>query len=149
MKALLLQNIKGLGMKGEVKDVSEGYFRNMLAPRKLAVQATSSAMKTKKEHEMKRVEKLEKLKESALYIKNQIEGKQVDLKEKTHDGGKLYAAVNAPEIQVALKNQLKVDIPSKSIQLKETIKECGDYKVAISLHKEVSTTIQIHVTAAE
>lgn len=147
MKVLLLNNIKGLGSKGDIKDVSEGYFRNMLAPRRLATLATGAAMKQMKDHQEKRIEKLENIKESALLIKRKIDGKSVTLAEKVHDNNKLYAAVNAKEIVEAIKLELKADVPEKAIQLNEAIKETGDSNVKIKLHPEVTAQITIHVTA--
>lgn len=147
MKVILLTHVKGLGQKGEVKNVADGYFRNALAPRKLAVIATGKAIAHVKAQEEKATEKLEAMKESADSIKEKIGGKKIEIKEKTSDTGKLYAAVSKKEVAEAIKEQLKAEIPTKAIKMDGHIKEAGDFEIEIKLHKDVSAQITLHVTA--
>ncbi len=147
MKVLLLNHVKGLGQKGEVKEVSEGYFLNSLAPRKLATTATANAVQHMKNQKEKAMEKLEMLKESAESIKGRLHEKTLELKERASESGKLYASVSAQEIALGIKTQFKVEIPVKSIQLEAHIKEAGTFKIRILLYKDVFADLNIHVTS--
>jgi large subunit ribosomal protein L9 len=146
MKALLLQNVKDLGQRGEVVNVSDGYFRNFLAPRKLAGVATKKQVSHINSQKAKAVEKLEGMKESAESVKAKIDGKTLELKEKISDAGHLYAAVSAKEVAALLKAELKVDVPAKQIKM-DTIKDLGEHKATINLHKEVTAEITLNVVA--
>lgn len=147
MKVLLLNHVQGLGKKGEIKDVSEGHFRNMLAPRKLAVVATGNAVQHVQNQKAKATEKLEKMEESALSIKERLDGKILELKEKASESGKLYAAVSSKELAEEFKKQLKVEVPMKNIQMTDSIKEAGNFSVQVKLYKGITANITIHVTA--
>ncbi len=147
MKVLLLSHIKGLGQKGEVKDVSEGYFLNRLQPQKLATVATQNAVQHMQNQKEKATEKLEMIKESALSIKERLHGKTLEIQERASESGKLYASVSAKEIATALEKQFKVEIPTKNIQMEAQIKEAGLFPLRISLHKEVFADLNVHVTS--
>jgi large subunit ribosomal protein L9 len=146
MKIILLKNVKDLGQKGEVLDVSQGHFQNFLAPQNLATLATEKQVTHIQAQKAKATEKLEDLKESAESIKAKIDGKTIELKEKAGEGRHLYAAVSAKEIAEHLKSELKVDVPAKQIKM-ETIKEPGEFTAEIKLHKEVTASITLNVTA--
>lgn len=147
MKVVLLQHVKGLGQKGEIKEVSDGYFRNALAPRQLAKLATSGQVKHVRAQQAKSLEKLQNMKESALSLKSKLEGKTIQLTEKASESGKLYASVSNKEVAQAIKAQLKVELPVKKISL-ETIKETGDFPVQIQLYKDIRAQLTLHITAA-
>ena len=147
MKVILTQHVASLGQKGEIKEVSEGYFRNMLAPRKLAVVATDKNISNLKQKKDKAVEELENMKESANAIKTKIDGKQIKLKEKVSDTGHLYAAVSQKEIKAALREILKVDIPVKQIKMDEAIKEVGSFTIRVELYKGVTAYINLNVSS--
>jgi len=136
-----------MGQKGDVKEVSEGYFRNFLAPRKLAAIATGNTVAHVQAQESKATEKLENIKESAESVKSKLDGKTIEVEEKASETGKLYAAVSAKEVTQILKTELKVDVPTKQIKM-ETIKEAGEYKITIDLYKGVSAEVTLNVTAA-
>lgn len=142
-----MQHVKGLGQKGEIKDVNEGYFRNFLSRQNLAREATSSAVKHINDQKNKAVEKLEGMKESALAVKAKLEGKSITLEEKVSDSGKLYGSVSAKEVAEALKTQLKAVVPAKKLHVPDHIKEVGEYTVKADLHKEVSANFTLNVTA--
>lgn len=148
MKAILLAHVKGVGQKGEVVNVSDGYFQNFLAPRKLGIKATDSQIEHMKNQQDKAVEKLSNIKESALAIKSRIDGKTINIQEKASESGKLYAALREKDIRQAIFNELKVDVPEKQIKLKETIKVAGTSQIEIDLFKDIKATVQINVTPA-
>ncbi|MFT7184100.1 MAG: large subunit ribosomal protein L9 [Oceanicoccus sp.] len=147
MKVVLLRHVKGLGQKGEVKEVNSGYFHNFLRPQKIAQEATDSAVRHIQSQKKKSVEKLENIKESAEAVKEKIEGKSVTISEKVSDSGKLYASVNVKEVAEALKEQLKVSVPAKQLRVPDHIKEVGEYEVKAELHKDVFSNFTLNVTA--
>lgn len=147
MKVILIAHVKTLGQKGEIKEVSEGYFHNFLNPRKLAVQATDSQVSHVRAQQAKAVEKLEDMKESAASLKSKLEGKELTLTEKASEAGKLYAQVHGKEIVAALLKEFQVQIPEKNI-LAEPIKTTGDFPIKVQLHKDVHATFTLHVRAA-
>jgi large subunit ribosomal protein L9 len=147
MKVVLCTLVKNLGQKGEIKEVSDGYFQNFLAPRKLAVPATSSQVGHVRAQQAKAVEKLETIKESALSVKAKLEGKTVTIQGKASETGKLYASLHEKDIAKAVQAQLLVDIPEKQINLAEPIKSLGVVPVSAQLFKDISTNFLIHVIA--
>lgn len=147
MKVVLLQHIKGLGQKGEIKEVNPGYFQNFLKRQNLAREATDSAVRHVQNQKAKSVEKLESMKESAQSVQALIEGKVVTISEKVSETGKLYASVSAKEVCEAVKAQLKASIPVKQLQVPDHIKEVGEYKIQANLHKEVNANFILNVIA--
>lgn len=148
MKVILLQNLKNIGQKGQVKDVSEGYFRNFLSPRNLAIVATDKQVAHVQVQKAKSVEKLEAMRESALSIKEKIDGKTVRVQEKASESGRLYRAVNEKIIAEAVEAQLHASIPANTIKISEHFKNLGEYKLSLSLYKDVSATINLTIEAS-
>jgi len=148
MKVVLLVHVKGLGQKGEIKEVSEGYFRNNLAPRRLAAPATGGTVAHVQAQKAKAVEKLENIKESALSLKARLHEQSITLKEKVSESGKLYAGIHEAEVLKAVKEQLKVDLPKDAIKMEHPIKELGEHKIQIRLYKDISATLILHVLTA-
>ena len=152
MKVILQQDVKGQGKKGEMIEVSEGYGRNFLLPRKLAIAATADAINTmnlkekarKAEEARQKAEAeapAEKLKECMVKLENC----PVKLSAKAGNGGKLFGAVTNKEISEGLKAQYGVDIPKQKIVLDEPIKAYGSYQVKAKLGFEVSGTVYVTV----
>ncbi len=148
MKIILLQNVKNLGQKGQVKEVSEGYFGNFLQPRNLAIPATGKQVAHLQAQKAKSVEKLEAMEESALAVKEKIDGKTVTIKEKAGETGRLYRAVNAKILSEAIEQQLKASIPSGSIKHTEHYKNLGEYVLNLPLYKTVFATINLKIEAS-
>lgn len=143
MKIILLQNIKSLGSNGDIKEVSDGYARNFLLPKKLAEAATAEAIKNieakRSEEEGKKSESLKEMKELAGKLKN----KKITLKSKAKKG-KLFGSISAKDIEEALeKEDLKVS--RECIIIKEAIKKTGVYDIDVNLSPEVSTSIVLEV----
>ncbi len=147
MKVILLNHVAGLGQKGEVKEVSEGYFRNFLNPRKAAREATSTAIAHVNNQKAKANERLENMKESAESIKSKIDGKTIELTEKITNTGHLYAAISTKEVIEALEEQLKVKIPLKMVKIPRPIKDTGEHSIKVSLYKGISAEIKLNVIA--
>ncbi|MFN7251992.1 MAG: 50S ribosomal protein L9 [Anaerobacillus sp.] len=144
MKVIFLQDVKGKGKKGEVKNVSEGYARNFLLPNKLAAEANAGNLKTlevKKQGEEKRAEEL--LNEAKAY-KEDLEKLTVEIKAKSGEGGRLFGAVTSKQIADTL-GAMKKKVDKRKIELDEPIRALGFTNVPIKLHPEVTATIKVHV----
>jgi large subunit ribosomal protein L9 len=145
MKVILLEDVKALGKKGEIVNVSDGYARNFILPKKLGLEATGknlNDLKLQKANEEKRAKEL--LEEAQAFAK-QLEEKAVVLKMKAGEGGKLFGAVSSKEIAAAFEEQCGVKIDKKKIQLKDSIKAFGTYDVPVKLHPKVTGTLKVKV----
>ncbi|MBD5095678.1 MAG: 50S ribosomal protein L9 [Lachnospiraceae bacterium] len=145
MKIILLEDVKSLGKKDEIVDVSDGYARNYVLPKKLGVEATSknlNDLKLKKAHEDKvAAEILAQAKELADKMKNE----SITLSIKVGEGGKTFGSVSSKEIAEAMKSQLGHNIEKKKIVLKEPIKSLGTHIVDIKLHTKVTAQMSVKV----
>lgn len=148
MKVILLEDVKALGKKGQVVNVSDGYARNMLLPKKLGLEATGKNMndlKLQKAHEEKVAkENLEEAKRFAEEIKD----KQITVTIKVGDGGRTFGSVSTKEIAEAAKKQLGYDLDKKKMQLSSPIKELGTTMVPIRLHPKVLGELKVVVKGA-
>ena len=148
MKVILQQDVKGQGKKGEMIEVSEGYGRNFLLPRKLAVPATADAINTMNLKEKARKAEEARLKAEAQEIAGKLENCPVKLSAKAGNGGKLFGAVTTKEISEGLKTQYGVDIPKQKLVLDEPIKAFGGYELKVKLGYEVTGTLKVVVAEA-
>lgn len=148
MKVILQQDVKGQGKKGQLIEASDGYARNFLLPRKLAVEATADNLnKMKKQDEAKRErEAAEKAEAQALAAK--LESMQVIIRAKAGAGGKLFGSVTGKDVSEALKAQHGVDINKTKIVQDDPIKSFGSFDLKCKLGYEVSGTIHVVVTEA-
>jgi len=148
MKVILKEDIKGLGQKGKICTVSDGYARNYLLPRGLAVEATEGNIQDlahkQKQEELRR----QKEKQDAMDLAAKIESLQVVLRVKVGDKGRLFGSVTNKEIAEALAKEHSIKLDKRKIEMKETIKAVGDYQVTIKLHPEVSANLKVKVESA-
>ena len=147
MKVILLEDVKSLGKKGDVVSASDGYVRNMLLPKKLAVLATDGNIKdleAKKRGEAKHA--AEQLK-AAEELKEEIEKKSVDVSIKVGSGGRAFGSVSTKEIAEAAKKQLGIEIDKKKLLLDSPIKELGVTEVDLRLHPKVTAKLKVNVKA--
>ena len=145
MKVILLQDVKSLGKKGEIVDVSDGYARNMILPKKLGVEANSknlNDLKLKNQHNEKVAQ--ENL-EAAKKLAEEIATKQIEVSIKTGEGGKIFGSISTKEIAAAAKEQLGLELDKKKMQLPEPIRSFGQTEVAIKLHPKVTGKFTVHV----
>lgn len=145
MKVILLSDVKNLGKAGEVKEVSDGYARNFLLPRGLAVEATPMKLKELKEKSERKERKLEREEERARAIKERIDGRELALKVKAGEGGRLFGTVTAKDISDNLQQQYGVSVDKKKIEIPEPIKHLGEYRVKIKLFPSVSADVKVIV----
>ncbi len=146
MKVILQQDVKGKGKKGDLVDVSEGYGRNFLLPKKLAVLATNDAMNLKKQADASKAHKLAEDKAKAEEIAEKLKNTPVTIEAKAGSGGRLFGAVTAAEIAGALKAQYDIEIDKRKIVLDENIKNFGSYQVKVKLFPEIVGNAIVKVT---
>ncbi len=148
MKLILLEDVKSLGKKGDIVNVSDGYARNMLLPKKLGVEANAKNMndlKLKKAHDAKvAAETLA----AAQALGKQIESGTVTIALKVGEGGKVFGSVSAKEISEAAKEQLGLDIDKKKLVLPGPIKALGETEVPVKLHPQVTVPLKVKVVEA-
>lgn len=146
MKIILKEDVQRLGYKDDVVEVRDGYGRNYLIPFGKAVVATPSAIKVLEENKRQRAHKLEKIKADAVALAQALEGVAVTIGAKTSATGTIFGSVSALQISEALE-KLGHNIDRKIIVIEQPIKEVGDYKAKINLHKEVIVEIPVTVVA--
>ncbi len=146
MKVILKADVRGKGKKGQMIEVAEGYARNFLMPKGLAVLATADAVNTMRLQEKAKAKADAEAKAAATEIAEKLKGLQVKVVSKGGEGGKLFGAVMGREISAALKEQHGVDIDSKKLVLDEPIKSFGSYQVKAKLGFEISGTVYVIVT---
>ena len=147
MKIILQQDVKGQGKKGELIDVSDGYARNYLIPRKLAAEATPEGLNALRQQEKARQKKLEADKAAALATAEKLQAVLVRITARSGGaGGKLFGAVTTKEISEALHSQHGIEIEKNKIMQEESIKTYGTYEVKCKLGFEVSGVINVLVT---
>ena len=145
MKVILQQDVKGQGKKGQLVEVSEGYARNFLLPRKLAIVATTDAINTMNLKEKARRAEEARQKAEAEATAEKLKECQVKLTAKAGNGGRLFGAVTTKEISEGLKAQYGVDIPKQKLVLDDPIKAFGSYQVKAKLGFEVVGTVYVTV----
>ena len=145
MKVILQQDVKGQGKKGQLIEASEGYARNYLLPRKLAIAATADAINTMNLKEKARRAEEARQKEAAMAAAEQLKALLVKIPAKAGTGGRLFGAVTTKEISDALKQQHSVDIPKQKLVLDDPIKSFGTYQVKARLGFEISGTVNVLV----
>ena len=138
MKVILLQDVKAQGKKGDMITVSDGYARNFLLPRKLAMEATADAINAKKNADAAAQHRMEEEKKAALALKAKIYAK-------AGSGGRLFGSVTTKEISEALQKQYGIDLPKTRLELAEPIKTFGTFQAKAKLYTEVSGVVLVQV----
>lgn len=148
MKVILQQDVKGQGRKGQLVDVSDGYARNFLLPKKLAVIATAENLNTMKQQEKARKAQQAAEKAEAEALSKKLESLTVKVAAKAGEGGRLFGAVTAKEISECLAQQHGLNIAKTKLVLDEPIKACGGYKIKAKLGYEIVGTVNVMVVEA-
>lgn len=145
MKVILQQDVKSLGKKGELVNTSDGYARNYLFPRNLAVEASSQAMTELQNRENSKKHKIAVETEEAKKSAAQIEGKIVTITAKAGQGGRLFGSVTAKEIAESVKKTFNIDVDKRKITVND-IKAYGSYPATVKLYQGVSADFTVKVT---
>lgn len=148
MKIILIEDVKKLGKKGEIIEVSDGYARNYILPQKLGIEASNKNLNDLKLQKMKEEKEAQKLLDEAKELAEKIGAQAVTVKMKAGEGGKVFGSVSAKEIAEAVKKQNALEIDKKKIQLQEPIRSFGLHEVGIKLHPQVTGTLRIKVEEA-
>lgn len=145
MKVILLQDVKSLGKKDQIVEVSDGYARNFVLPKKVGVEATPknlNELKLKKAHEDKVAAEVLA---DAQALAKQLEEESITLKIKVGEGGRTFGSISSKEIAEAMKSQLGHDIDKKKIMMKDSIKNVGTHSIDIKLHTKVVAKFTVKV----
>lgn len=148
MKLVLLQDVKNVGKKGELVDVSDGYARNFLLPKKLAITATDGVMKKRDKEAADVVAKKQREKEQAQELAVSLQAQQLKLPVRVGENGKLFGSIGTSDIADAIRKQFNYDIDKKTIQLKDPIKSPGEHEVTVKLYPDVQAKIRLLLAAA-
>ncbi|ABX44104.1 50S ribosomal protein L9 [Lachnoclostridium phytofermentans] len=145
MQVILLDDVKALGKKGEVVNVSDGYARNFILPKKLGLEATPKNLNDLKLQKAAEAKLAQEILEQAQALAKEIESKSILLKIKSGEGGRTFGSVSTKEIAIALKEQLGHDIDKKKLVLNDPIKNMGTYTVPVKLHPKVTAELKVKV----
>ncbi len=145
MKVILLQDVKGKGKKGQMLEVSDGYARNYMLPKKLAVEATADAVNTKKMNDKAAAEKAAKERAEALEISRKLRALTVTVKAKGGGAGRLFGSVTTQEIADALKAASGIALDKRKIVLADPIKSVGTYTVQCKLGYEITAPLTVKI----
>ena len=147
MKIILQQDVKGLGKKGDIVNASDGYARNFLIPKKMAVQADAGRVHEVKQQQKAQEKRKEEELQEAMALKERIEKLTVTIKTKAGEGGRLFGSVTNKEVSEALENQHKIKIDKRKINMPDPIKELGTTPVEIKVYPNVSAHMDVKVQA--
>lgn len=145
MKVILQQDVKGKGKKGQMIDVSDGYARNYMLPRKIAIEATPDNVNTMRMNDKALLERQTKERAEAVRIMNEMKEATLTLRVKGGGAGRLFGSVTTQEISEALKEQMNIEIDKRKIVLDEAIKNVGTYTVKCKLGYEVVANLKVKV----
>lgn len=145
MKVILLEDVKSLGKRGDMVNVADGYARNYLFPRNLAIEATEGSIKQLEQEKATMEKKKQKEIETAKKIAEKLSNMTVTIKVKSGENGKLFGSVTSKDVADALKTQCKINIDKRKIELDEPIKSLGNYAVEVKLAPEVQTKLTVKI----
>ncbi len=146
MKIILLEDVKSLGKKGQIVNVSDGYARNFVLPKKLGLEATSKNLNDLKLQKANEEKVAQQILDEAKELAAKVEAGKVEVKIKVGEGGRTFGSVSTKEIAIAVKEQMGYDIDKKKIQLKDAIKTLGTHMVPVKLHQKVTAELKVIVT---
>lgn len=147
MKVIFLENVKGVGRKGEIKNVADGYFQNYLLPKKMAVMATSDAIRQAEAKKQKEVIEKDRLREDAKLVQSKLDGLSLELKGKAQ-GTKLYASITADDLIKAVVEKAKIRLDKNSFSGGVHLKEVGNHSVEVRLAEGLKATLTVQITAS-
>ena len=147
MKVILQADVKGTGKKGQVFEVADGFARNFLFPKKLAVEATTGNIQDISHKKVLEERRKEKEKQDAVELANKLNALVIEVKTKTGEGGRLFGSVTSKEIAEDLRKQHGIVVDKRKLELKEPIKALGNFEVHVKIYQDVIAKLQVHVVA--
>ena len=148
MEVILLEDVKNVGKKGEIVKLSDGYARNFILKKNLGVEKTDKTMHELKLQKAAEAKRQQEILEDAQNVAKQIEAGSIVLKMKAGEGGRTFGSISTKEITNALKEQLKIEVDKKKLQLAEPIRNFGTYHVPVRLHPKVTAEVTVKVDQA-
>lgn len=145
MKVILLQDVKSVGKKGDIIEANDGYARNFLLPKKMAVAATAENLNNLKLQKSNQEKVAQEQLEAAQNFAKELETKEIIVSIRAGEGGRTFGSVSSKEIAQAFKEQCGVEIDKKKIQMEESIKSFGVYEVKVKLHPKVTGILKVKV----
>jgi large subunit ribosomal protein L9 len=147
MKVILKQDIKTLGKRGDIKEVSDGYARNFLLPKSLAMEATSGNLKLLADQKENAAKREAQDNAEAQELAKKLTGQSVTFKAKTGEGGRLFGSITAKDIVDQIKKEHNLDLDKRKLEIDDSIKNIGTYPVKVHLYKGISVEITVKVVA--
>ena len=148
MKIVLRDDVANLGSKGDIVDVANGYARNYLVPRGLALPASRGVVKQAEAMRRNREVRDLRLRESAQAVADRLSGLTVEIAARAGDAGKLFGSVTAADVAARLSELLSIDIDRRLVELAEPIKELGEHPIVVRLHADVAPTVSVAIVAS-
>ena len=148
MKVILLQDVKGKGKKGQLIEVSDGYARNFMLPKKLAIEATADAVNTMRMNDKATQERIAREKAEAMATSKKLRELTITVTAKGGGNGRLFGAVTTQEIAAALEKQAGIKLDKRKIVLGETIKNVGTYTATCKLGYEITAPLSVKIEEA-
>lgn len=148
MKVILKADVKGTGKKGQTVEVSDGFGRNYLMPRGLAIEASSGALKAIEEEEKTKLRKQEKIVTDLKAVRDKLEGQTVKVPARCGEGGRLFGSITNKDVADAITKFLGKDFDRKQIELTTPIKNLGTYPVALKFGQSITGTINVEIVPA-
>jgi large subunit ribosomal protein L9 len=149
MKVVFMEDVPNVGKAGQIKEVADGYGKNFLIPHKLAMPAKAADIKNVEAQIKARARVAAKTDAEMKALAAELEGKEINIKAKVGQQGRLYGSITSADIVVGLESALKVTVDKRKIELAEPIRSAGTYEVPIKLGKDISTKIKVTVVSEE
>lgn len=147
MKVVLRDDVEKLGMKGDIVDVADGYARNFLVPRGLAIRAEAGVVRQADAMRRNRSAREQRDREAAQAVADKLGGRTLSINARAGEGGKLFGSITAADIVAAVQEQLGVEIDRRRLTLDEPLKELGTVELPVRLHTDVVATLSVDVVA--
>ena len=145
MKVIFLSDVKNKGKKGEVKEVATGYAQNYLLKKGLAEEATPSNLAKLEAEKEAKAEKAKQELENAKALKEELEKKEVEVKTKSGEDGRLFGSISSKQVKEAYEKQHDIKLDKRKLDMSQPLKSLGYHKMNVKLHQEVSAEIKVHV----
>ena len=149
MKVILMQDVKALGKKGDIKEVAEGYGRNFLMPRGLAKEATAGNIAALERENARRTEKEAADLAEAQRVASELKGRRIEMEVKCGEAGRLFGSITNADIAQFLANEIGIDLDKRRIEVAESVKLVGNYPVVVKLHGGIQTEMLLVVKPAQ
>lgn len=144
---ILKQDIRALGKKGDIKEVADGYGRNYLLPKGLAIEATSGNLKVLADQKEMTAQKELREMEEAKELAGRLDGLEINFKVKTGEGGRLFGSITGKDLADQIYQKTKIELDKRKLEIEDAIKNLGKYQVKVHLYKGITAEINVNVVA--